>query len=182
MKFLFDFFPIVLFFIIFKFFGIYAATGTAMLTSALQVLYIKYKYHTVEKMHILNLAIIIVLGGATLVFHDPLFIKWKPTGIYWITSLVFLGYSILNKKTPIQNMMEKDIQLPINIWKKINNLWILFFFFMGLANIYVAYNYSTQTWVNFKLFGGLGFTIFFILGQGLYISQFISKNNIKSAS
>lgn len=180
MKFLFDFLPIVLFFIVYKFLGIYAATGAAMVTSIVQVAYVKYRYHMIENMHLINLAIIMVLGSATLLLHNPMFIKWKPTGIYWITATVFLGYSLLNKKTPIQKMMEKDIQLPAKIWKNLNYYWILFFFFMGISNIYIAYNYSTQTWINFKLFGGAALTVLFIFAQGLYISQFISKNNIKS--
>lgn len=171
MKLLFDFFPVALFFAAFKLKGIYAATIVAMLASALQVVLHWLFHRTVEKMHIVTLVLIIVLGGATLFFHDPVFIQWKPTGIYWITSLVFLGSQFIGQKTLVQKMMESNISLPKQVWLRLNIAWVVFFAAMGVINIYVAYNFDMNTWVNFKLFGGLGATLVFVLIQSLYLSK-----------
>ncbi len=173
MKFLFDFFPILLFFICYKFFGIYTATAVAMLASLVQVIFHRLKYQRYEKMHLISLGLIMVLGGATLFFHNPWFIKWKPTGIYWLSSLVFLGSSFIGKKPLIQKMMDGNIALPKKIWGRLNFAWAMFFIVMGGLNIYVAYNYSTDIWVNFKLFGGAGFTLLFIFLQAVYLTRHI---------
>ena len=171
MKFLFDFFPIVLFFIGYKLFGIYNATAIAMVASLAQVIIHRIIHQRFEKMHLYSLAIIFVLGGATLFFHDPWFIKWKPTGIYWVTSLVFIASPLVTKKPLIQKMMDSNISLPQNIWYRLNYAWAIFFIGMGCANLYVAYYYSTDAWVNFKLFGGAGLTLLFVFLQALYLSR-----------
>lgn len=179
MKLLFDFFPIVLFFVCYKFFGIYPATATAMVASLLQVILYRIKHQRYEKMHLISMTLIIVLGGATLFFHNPWFIKWKPTGIYWLSALVFLGSSFIGKKTVIQKMMEANVNLPQNIWGRLNSAWAVFFLVMGALNIYVAYNYDTDFWVNFKLFGGAGFTLLFVFFQALYLSKHVVEKNIE---
>lgn len=173
MKLLFDFFPILLFFICYKLFGIYNATAVAMVASAVQVLFHRIKYQRYEKMHLISLAIIVVLGGATLFFHNPWFIKWKPTGIYWLSSLVFISSTYIGKKPLIQKMMDGNIVLPDRIWRRLNLAWGAFFIMMGSLNLYVAYNYSTDIWVNFKLFGGAGFTLLFIFIQAIYLTRHI---------
>src|ERR1700733_11878748 len=106
MKLLFDFFPILLFFVAYKYFGIYTATAIAMIASLSQVAFYRLKFQHYEKMHLISLAIIMVLGGATLFFHNPWFIKWKPTGIYWFSALIFIGSSFIGSKPLIQKMME----------------------------------------------------------------------------
>lgn len=159
MKLLFDFFPIVLFFIVYKFFGIYTATAVAMVASLTQVAFYRLKFQHYEKMHLFSLAIIMVLGGATLFFQNPWFIKWKPTGIYWLSALVFYGSGYIGSKPLIQKMMEANINLTTKIWYRLNLAWTLFFIVMGALNLYVAYHYDTDVWVNFKLFGGVGFTL-----------------------
>lgn len=178
MKLLFDFFPIVLFFIVYKFFDIYTATAIAMVSSVCQVLFYRLKFQQYDKMHLLSLLIIVVLGTATLFFHNPWFIKWKPTGIYWLSALVFLGSSFIGAKPIIQKMMEANVVLPTNIWHRLNTAWALFFLVMGTLNLYVAYNFTTDVWVNFKLFGGVGFTLFFVLIQALYLTRHMDENGI----
>ena len=171
MKLLFDFFPILLFFICFKLYGIYTATAVAMIASVAQVLFFRFKYQRYEKMHLISLTLILLLGGATLFFHDPWFIKWKPTGIYWLTALILLGSRVFAEKTLTQKMMESNISLPTPIWYKLNYAWAVFFVLMGILNLYVAYHYTTDTWVNFKLFGGVGLTVIFVILQAIYLSQ-----------
>jgi intracellular septation protein len=179
MKLLFDFFPILLFFIAFKFFGIYSATAIAMVASLTQVTIYRLKFQRFENMHLISLAIIIVLGGATLFFHNPWFIKWKPTGIYWLSAMVFLGSSYIGSKPLIQKMMEANVTLSKKIWYRLNNAWALFFVVMGALNLYVAYTYDTNSWVNFKLFGGVGFTILFVLLQAFYLTKHIDEKSLK---
>lgn len=179
MKFLFDFFPIVLFFIVFKLFDIYTATAVAMVASISQVLIYRIKFQRYEKMHVISLAIIMLLGGATLFFHNPWFIKWKPTGIYWLSALVFLGSSFIGSKPLIQKMMEVNVTLTTKVWHRLNAAWSLFFIIMGALNLYVAYYYDTNTWVNFKLFGGVGFTFFFVLIQAFYLTKHMEEKALE---
>lgn len=179
MKVLFDFFPIVLFFLTYKFFGLYVATSIAMVSSLGQVVFYRLKFQHYEKMHLYSLAIIIVLGGATLFFHNPWFIKWKPTGIYWLSALVFFYTSIIGSKPLIQKMMEANISLERRIWLRLNNAWSLFFIIMGTLNLYVAYNFDTDTWVNFKLFGGIGITLLFVLIQAFYLSKHMDESSLE---
>lgn len=182
MKLLFDFFPILLFFMCYKFFGIYTATGVAMAASVVQVVFHRIKHQHYEKMHLISLALIMVLGGATLFFHNPWFIKWKPTGIYWLSALVFLGSAFIGKKTLIQKMMEGNITLPPHVWSRLNIAWSVFFVVMGAANLYVAYYYDTDVWVNFKLFGGTGFTLLFVFFQAIYLTKYIAEKDLKKSS
>ncbi|CDZ78197.1 Intracellular septation protein [Legionella massiliensis] len=179
MKLLFDFFPIFVFFLSYKLYGIYTATAIAMGASLFQVVFYRLKHQRYEKMHIVSFFLIFVLGGATLFFHNPWFIKWKPTGIYWLTSLVFLGSSLVSKKPLIQKMMEGNISLPTKIWFRLNFAWAMFFVLMGSVNLYVAYYYSTDIWVNFKLFGGAGFTLVFVFLQALYLTRHLIEKDIE---
>ena len=179
MKLLFDFFPILIFFICFKLFGIYPATAVAMVASLVQVIFHRIKHQHYEKMHLISMILIMVLGGATLFFHNPWFIKWKPTGIYWLSSLVFLGSAFIGKKTVIQKMMEGNISLPPKIWSRLNIAWAIFFILMGTANLYVAYHYETDFWVNFKLFGGAGFTLLFVFFQAIYLTRHIVEDDLQ---
>ncbi len=173
MKLLFDFFPIIVFFICYKFFDIYVATAVAMAASLIQVILYRIKNQAYEKMHLISLGLILVLGGATLIFHNPWFIKWKPTGLYWLAGIIFFSSSFIGKKTIIQKMMDGNISLPPKIWTRLNSAWALFFIVMGTANLYVAYNYDTNAWVNFKLFGGAGITLLFILLQAIYLARHV---------
>ena len=171
MKLLFDFFPILLFFVCYKFYGIYCATALAMIASVIQVVLFRIRNQHYEKLHLISLGLILVLGGATLFFHNPWFIKWKPTGIYWLSSIVFLGSSYIGKKPIIQKMMGANIQLPPKIWNRLNIAWALYFLLMGGLNLYVAYSFDTNFWVNFKLFGGAGFMLIFVFLQAIYLTK-----------
>lgn len=179
MKVLFDFLPIVLFFIVYKFFDIYVATAIAMIASLSQVIVYRLKFQHYEKMHLISLAIIILLGGATLFFHNPWFIKWKPTGIYWLSAMVFFSSSFLGSKPLIQKMMEANVNLSSKIWHRLNTAWGMFFAIMGGLNLYVAYYYDTDAWVNFKLFGGVGFTVLFVLIQAFYLTKHMDEKGLE---
>lgn len=174
MKFLFDLFPVILFFIAFKIYGIYVATAVAIVASIAQVAFVYAKHKKVENIHLITLALIVVLGGMTLIFQDETFIMWKPTIVNWGFALVFLGSHFIGKKPIIRRMMDNALTLPDEVWVKLSYMWIVFFILSGFVNIYVAYNYDTDTWVNFKLFGLMGMTLVFILIQGLYISRYMN--------
>ena len=171
MKLLFDFFPILLFFICFKIFGIYTATAVAMAASVLQVVLHRVQHHRFEKLHLISMILILILGGATLFFHNPWFIKWKPTGIYWLSSLVFAGSTWIGEKPLIQKMMGNNIQLPTIAWQRLNLAWAGYFLLMGGLNLYVAYRFDTDVWVNFKLFGGAGCLLLFVFLQAIYLTK-----------
>ncbi len=171
MKLLFDFFPIILFFAAFKLGDIYIATITAIIASFIQVFWSRYQQGKFEKVPLITLGTLVVMGGATLFFRNELFIKWKPTALYWILSLAFLGSQFIGDKTLFQRMIGHQIELPKKIWRQLNLSWAIFFSLMGAANLYVVYHYDTNTWVTFKLFGTLGLTLVFIVIQGIYMSK-----------
>ncbi len=173
MKQLLDFFPILLFFIAYKFYGIYAATVTAMVAAVVQVSVFWLRYRRFEFMHLVSLVIIGVFGGATLLLQDEMFIKWKPTVLNALFALVFLGSQWIGKKPLIERMMGQQIQAPPPVWRRLNLAWVGFFLLMGLTNLFVVYNFDTDTWVNFKLFGLLGLTLLFVLLQSFFLYRFL---------
>ena len=173
MKLLFEFFPIVLFFVVFKVKGIFFATAVAIAASIAQIAYVLVRRKKVEPMMWINLAVIAVFGGSTLLLHNELFIKWKPTILYWaFAGTLFVSRAFLGKNL-MQAMLQKQIQLPDRIWKRMNASWSVFFVLLGAVNLYVAYNYSTAAWVNFKLFGCMGCMLVFIVIQSILISPHI---------
>ena len=173
MKFLFDIFPVLIFFVAFKFYGIYAATALAIAATVLQAIWSWFRRGKIEKMLLINLGIIVVFGGATLLLHDETFIKWKPTVLYWAFAAVLLVSELFLGKNLIRAMMSAQMTLPIPVWKRLNLSWSVFFALMGVANLYVAFNFSTDAWVNFKLFGGTGLLLTFAVGQALLLSRYI---------
>jgi len=175
MKLLFDFFPIILFFVVFKTSGLFAATAVAIIATFIQVGLFWYKHRRFEKMHLITLALITVFGGATLLLEDEIYIKWKPTVLNWLFAVAFFGSQFIGKKTIAERMMGSAIKLPNVIWKRLNGSWALFFVVLGIANIYVLYNYDTDTWVNFKLFGMLGLTVLFVIVQSLVLARFVKQ-------
>jgi len=175
MKFLFDLLPVILFFVAFKLADIYVATGVAIAASFAQVGWLKLRGKKVEPMLWASLAIIAVFGGATLLLQDETFIKWKPTVLYWMFGLVLAAAALLFRRNLIRAMLSEQVQLPEPIWSRLNWSWIGFFAFMGAANLYVAYNYSTDLWVNFKLFGGMGLMLLFVVAQALYLARHIDE-------
>ncbi len=171
MKLLFDIFPVALFFVAYKFADIYVATGVAIIANIGQIAWLRLTRKKVEPMMWVSLAIIAVFGGATLLLHDETFIKWKPTVLYWLFGAVLLGAQYAFGKNLIRAMMEKNVAMPELIWRRLNLSWAVFFTVMGFINLYVAYNFSTDTWVNFKLFGSFGLMLLFIIAQGLMLSK-----------
>jgi intracellular septation protein len=179
MKFLFDLFPVILFFVVFKFFGIYPATAAAIVATIAQIIWVKLRHGKVDGTMIASGLIIIVFGGATLLLHDENFIKWKPTVLYWVFSVALIVTNLAFKKNLIRGLMEKQISLPNNIWNTLNIAWSLFFLVLGFINLYVAFNYSTDHWVDFKLFGTTALMFIFIIAQGLILNKYITEETPK---
>jgi len=208
MKQLLDFFPIILFFIFYKFYldlpdelilsvndwvplmqltpgkasdAIFLATLVAILVTLVQVAISAIVVKKVEKMPLITLALLVVFGGATLLFKDPLFIQWKPTVINWLFALVFAGSQVIGEKPLVQRMMSQALDIQdIQVWKKLNLAWVGFFIVSGVANLLVApeidplnFRFSEDTWVDFKLFGLLGLTFIFIIGQAFYLARYL---------
>jgi len=177
MKFLFDLFPVLLFFVAFKLAGIYVATGVAIAASLLQVAWLKLRRQRVEPMLWASLAIIVVFGGATLVLQDETFIKWKPTVLYWLFGMVLAGAALVFRRNLIRSMLSEQVKLPEPMWARLNWSWVGFFAFMGAANLYVAYHYPTDLWVNFKLFGGMGLMLLFVVVQALFLARYMEEKS-----
>lgn len=173
MKFLFDLFPVLLFFVAFKLADIYVATGVAIAATFLQVGWLKLRRRRVDPMLWASLGIIAVFGGATLALQDETFIKWKPTVLYWLLGIVLAGAALLFRRNLIRAMLSEQVQLPDPVWARLNWSWVGFFAFMGALNLYVAYNYSTDLWVNFKLFGGMGLMLAFVVVQALFLARHV---------
>lgn len=179
MKFLFDLFPVILFFVAFKFVGIYAATAVAMGATFVQIGWVWFRHRKVDNMLWVSLAVIVVFGGATLLLHDETFIKWKPTVLYWLFGITLLVAEFAFHKNLIKAMMEKQMTLPDVVWRKLLLSWAGFFSVMGVLNLYVAFNYSTDTWVNFKLFGGMGLMLVFAVLQALLLAKHMDDGQAK---
>ena len=175
MKVLFDLFPVILFFVAFKFSNIFVATGVAIAATFVQIGWVWFRHRKVDNMLWISLGVITVFGGATLLFQNETFIKWKPTVLYWLFAGVLLGSRIFFKRNLIKSMLGDKMTMPDLAWHKMNLSWVGFFTAMGFANLFVAYTFSTDTWVNFKLFGGMGLTFVFVLLQGMMLSKYIEE-------
>jgi len=178
MKFLFDLFPVILFFVAFKFAGIYAATAVAIGATFLQIAVLLLLRRRIEPMLWVSLAIIVLFGGATLALRDETFIKWKPTVLYWMFAAVLAGSALLFRKNLLRAMLDAQVQLPEPIWARLNWSWIGFFAFMGAANLVVAYNFTTDQWVNFKLFGGTGLLLLFVVIQAAFLARHVEERQV----
>jgi intracellular septation protein len=177
MKFLFDLFPVVLFFVAFKLFDIYVATAAAIVATLAQIGWLKLRGRKVDKMMWVTLAIVVVLGGATLVLHDEIFIKWKPTVLYWAFGVTLATAELLFRKNLIRAALSEQVVLPDRVWARLNWSWAAFFVFMGAANLYVAFNFPTETWVNFKVFGGVGLMLVFVILQAVFLARHIEEKH-----
>lgn len=177
MKFLHDLFPVILFFIAYKMYDFYVATAVIIVATIVQVGYGWIRHHKVERMHLITLVLVLVFGGLTLYLKDPLFLKWKPTVVNWLFAVAFLGSHFIGKIPLVERMMGKSVSLPSPVWSRLNIAWILFFVVMGVVNLYVAFNYSEEIWVNFKLFGMLGMTFLFVILQALYLARHIAETD-----
>jgi intracellular septation protein len=200
MKLLFDLFPVILFFVAFKYSEKNPETAAAWVSSLMgdaavdikqapillatvvviaatvaQIIWVHLKHGKVDKMLWISLVLVTVFGGLTLIFQDENFIKWKPTILYWVFAGSMAFASLVLKKNAIKTMLGEQLTLPELVWNRVNFSWIGFFAFMGCLNLFVAYNFSTDTWVNFKLFGGMGLLFVFVLGQGFLLSKYVEE-------
>ncbi len=176
MKLLFDLFPVILFFVTFKFAGVFAATTAAIVATFVQVAWVKHRHGKVDTMLWVSLGIITVFGGATLLLHDETFIKWKPTVLYWFFSASLLLSPILFKKNLMRALLQEKLALPDAVWGNLNLAWSAFFAVLGVVNLYVAFNYTTDTWVDFKLFGATGMMLAFVVLQSLWLAKYIEED------
>ena len=200
MKILFDLFPVILFFAVFKLAGsnpestqafatyinyqadpqhfpVLFATATAIVATMLQIFWVKWRHGKVDTMLWVSFVIIVVFGGATVLLHDEAFIKIKPSALYWLFAAILLVSKVFFKKNLIRKLMEQKMSVPDRIWSQLNLAWSGFFIFLGILNLYVAWNFPTETWVNFKLFGATGIMFVFILLQAAMVSKHIETDN-----
>ena len=200
MKLLFDLFPVILFFVAFKYSEknpelaaswvaslmgsatvdpkiapILLATVVVILATVAQIIWVAFRHGKVDKMLWVSLVLVVVFGGMTLVFQDESFIKWKPTILYWVFAGSMGFAALVMKKNAIKAMLGEQLTLPEPVWTKVNLSWIAFFVVMGFLNLIIAFNFPTDIWVNFKLFGGMGLMLVFVLGQGFLLSKYVEE-------
>ena len=172
MKFLFEFLPLILFFVAFKWQGIYIATAVAITAAVLQFAWFRLRGKPSTAMQWISLVIILVFGGATLLLHDDRFIRWKPTVLYWACAAALLVGRVVFRANWLQKVMpSSELVLPDSAWTRLTWAWVAFFAAMGCLNLYVAFNYSLDTWASFKVWGSMGLIVLFSLGQGLYMAR-----------
>ncbi len=200
MKLLFDVFPVILFFVFFKFGNshpetadailayfhivlpatikpaIFLATLVSIFATTFQIIWTKLRHGKVDTMLWISFFVIVVLGGATLIFHNDTFIRWKPTVLYWLFSLALIGSNLVFKKNLIRSALNHKIALPVRIWNLLNLSWGMFFLALGFINLYIAYNYPIETWVNFKLFGFTALMLIFVVGQSAWLSKYMNED------
>jgi intracellular septation protein len=172
MKILFDLFPILLFFVAYKLADIYVATGVAIVATIVQIAWLKLRRKPVEPMQWASLGIIVVFGGMTLLFQDETFIKWKPTVLYALFAVALIGAQRFTGKNPLKAIMGAQVTLPEPVWQRLTLAWAGFFAAMAALNLFVAYTFSLDAWVDFKLFGTLGLTVLFVIAQAFWIGRY----------
>jgi intracellular septation protein len=201
MKFLFDLLPVILFFVAYQVAGsfgteatdlanrwlgggigaqqapILIATAVAIVATVAQVGWLIARRRKVDTMLWVSLGVIVVFGGATIWLHNPTFIKWKPTVLYWLFGVSLLASSVLFGRNLIRALLEPQVKLPEPVWSQLNAAWIGFFTLMGFINLYVAYQFDESTWVNFKLFGGMGLMLLFVLAQGMFLAKYMEEEH-----
>ena len=172
-KFLFDLFPLILFFVAYKINGMYFATAVAIAAGIAQLIWLKLTKKPIESMHWINLGVIVVFGGATLWLQDDTFIKWKPTVLYWIFGGSLLIGQIALKRNLMQKLLGEKIVMSPQTWSKMNLSWGIFFVCAGIANLFVAFSghFTLDQWVNFKVFGLMGLLIVFVIGQSIWLGK-----------
>ncbi len=210
MKILFDFLPIALFFGMFKYAEgqkewaaetatqwlgfmvsggvvgpaeapVLLATVVVIVATLAQIIWLKARGKKVETMLWISLALVTVLGGATIYFHSESFIKWKPSVLYWVMGGALLIGQVFFQKNFIKSLMGAQMELPDSVWRVLNCSWAGFFAVMGVLNLWVAFNFNTDTWVNFKLFGGMGLMVLFVILQALYLSKYMKSDEAGDA-
>ena len=177
MKQLIDFTPLVVFFLLFRMYDIYVATAALIIATAMQLIFVYLFYKKIEKMQLITFIMVLFFGGMTLFLQDDNFIKWKVTIVYFCFSLGLI-ISHLMGKSAIKGLLNNEISLPNHIWSHINWAWVAFFFFCSLLNLYIAYHFPLEFWVNFKVFGLLAITLLFTILTGIYIYKYLPKEKV----
>lgn len=178
MKLLFDFFPVLLFFLTFKWYedpkeGILAATAVIIVATGVQVAVTWWRQRRIEKVHLVTLGLLVTMGGVTLLLQDEIYIKWKSTVFFWLLAIAFLGSQFVGSKTLVQRFFDSKFEPPVRVWGVLNLLWVAFFLALGGLNLFVVYNFSTDAWVNFKLFGLSGLMFVFVFAQIVYLFRYM---------
>lgn len=172
MQLLFDFFPVIAFFVTYKITGnLFVATAVIIVAVIAQTAIQWFRHRKVSSMSLISGALVLVFGGLTLLIHDKVFIQWKVTVVNWLFALAFLASRLFGDKLLIERIMGENVQLDKALWQKLNWAWIAFFTALGAINLYVAYNFAEAVWVNFKLFGMLGLTVVFALVQAFWLAN-----------
>lgn len=178
---LFDFLPIILFFVAFKLWGIYAATVVAIFATLIQAAFVWYKDKKISPLLLISLAAVILLGSATIILKNEEFIKWKPTAVYLVFAAILWVSGKGWNKNLIKSAIGEKIKFPESVWQRVNMAWVGFFLFMGGINGFVVLNFSTETWVNFKLFGLTGLLVVFVIIQSFVFSKYAGKEDESSS-
>ncbi|MDO5667704.1 MAG: septation protein A [Alcaligenaceae bacterium] len=178
-KIIFDFLPLILFFIALKLGDIYLATIVAMAATVLQIIWLKARKQKIETSHWLNLIVIVLFGGLTIYLQDESFIKWKPTVLYWVFAFIISGALLIFKNNLIKRLMGTQITLPEPVWTKLAYSWSAFFVLMGILNLFVAFSgyFTTDQWATFKVFGLTILLIVFIIGQSLMLAKYMQDDD-----
>lgn len=170
MQLLFDFLPIIAFFVAYKLTDIYVATAVLIVAVIVQTAVQWLRHRKVSSMALVSAVLVLIFGGLTLAIHDKAFIQWKVTIVNWLFALAFLAGNFIGERPLTERIMGESVQLERALWRRLSWAWIVFFVLLGALNLYVAYNYAEAVWVNFKLFGMLGLTLLFALGQGFWLA------------
>ena len=176
MKFLFDLFPVLVFFAVYTATDIFVATAAMIVATLVQVVWLRMRQRPIPPMMWVTLAIVTIFGGLTIYFNDNRFMLWKPTVLYWLFSMALVISVLFFKRNLIRTMLaEADLRLPDPVWKRLNWAWVIFFGLAGVLNLYVAFNYPEPTWVKAKTFGFPALMFLFIVGQMLFLSRYIKE-------
>ena len=178
-----EIFPVFLFFLAFKFYDIYIATVVGIVTTLVQVIMTRAWKGKWDRKQLITLVVFLVFGGMTLYFHNPIFVKWKPTVVFWVFALAILISQFFTQKPLMQrlmtNMLQENDTVPMHVWKRLNLIWALFFIVLGGINLYVAYYFSNDTWVNFKFYGVTSALFLLSIFQAFYLTRYLSETKIK---
>lgn len=181
MSVIYEIIPVFLFFLAFKFFDIYIATIVGIFATLLQVLFTRVFLNRWDKKQLITLAIFIFFGGMTLYFHNPIFVKWKPTVIFWVFSLIIITSQLFTPRPLMQRLMGGMLEgrgvVPQYVWNRLNIIWAIFFLTLGSINLYIAYHYSNEAWVNFKFYGITSALILLSVFQAIYLTKYLSESS-----
>ncbi len=184
MQFLYEILPVFLFFLAFKFYDIYVATIVGIVATTMQVGISRIVTGKWDRKQLITLGVFVFFGSMTLYFHNPIFVKWKPTVVFWIFGIVIFGYQLFSSKPLMQRLMENMLQdkgeIPLKVWRNINVAWACFFILLGCINLYVAYAFSNEAWVNFKFYGVTGALFAFSLFQAVYLARYMTEHENKN--